>query len=53
MVVKQHTPQQNKIIGYTYNLTLTAPPEVQQLAYYAGLGEDNSMGFGFLEELKS
>ena len=52
ILVKQHTPMQNKIIGYIYDFTLTAPPEVQQLAYYAGLGEDNSMGFGYVEELK-
>ena len=49
ITIKQHTPQQNKIIGYTYDLVLRAPPTIQQLAYYAGLGEDNSMGFGYLE----
>lgn len=49
ITVKQYTTMQNKIIGYTYDVELTAPPKIQQLAYYAGLGEDNSMGFGFLE----
>ena len=48
ILVKQHTPMQNKIIGYTFDFALTAPFAIQQLAYYAGLGEDNSMGFGFL-----
>nr|WKN34410.1 CRISPR-associated endoribonuclease Cas6 [Tunicatimonas sp. TK19036] len=47
--VKQHTPMQNKIIGYIYHFEMIAPPEVQQLAYYAGLGEDNSMGFGYCD----
>ena len=50
ITVKQHTPEQNKIIGYTYDFTLTAPPAVQQLAYYAGVGEDNSMGFGYISD---
>ena len=53
VTVKQHTPQENKIIGYTYDFTLTAPLMVQQLAYYAGVGEDNSMGFGYIDVLGS
>ncbi|WPP51835.1 CRISPR-associated endoribonuclease Cas6 [Catalinimonas niigatensis] len=43
---KQHTPDHTQVIGYQYDFELTAPPEVHEMAYYAGFGEKNSLGFG-------
>ena len=37
-----------KIRGYTAPLTMEGNPELVRMAYYAGLGEKNSMGFGCL-----
>lgn len=46
IAIKAGTPQQTKVIGYTYQFKLTAPEELQKLGYSAGFGEKNSMGFG-------
>lgn len=51
--IKQHTPHHTQVIGYLYDFELTAPPEVQEMAYYAGFGEKNSLGFGMCEKIKN
>lgn len=38
-----------KVRGYTYNFRLTAPLELQQIAFEGGIGEECSQGFGFIE----
>lgn len=35
--------------GYIYDFRLTAPPELQHIAYDGGIGEECSQGFGFIE----
>ena len=47
--IKEHSPEHSHLIGYLYNFTLTAPVELQELGYYAGFGEKNSMGMGMGE----
>ncbi len=34
--------------GYFFNFILTAPIEIQKIAYYAGIGKSNALGFGYL-----
>ena len=51
--IKQHTPQHTQVVGYQYDFELTAPPEVHEMAYYAGFGEKNSLGFGICEKIKN
>ncbi len=46
VTIKQLTPQQTKLIGYSYEFELTAPIELQEIGYYAGLGHLGSQGFG-------
>jgi CRISPR-associated endoribonuclease Cas6 len=46
VTIKQLTPQQTKLIGYSYEFELTAPVELQEIGYYAGFGHLNSQGFG-------
>lgn len=50
--IKQHTSQHTQVIGYLYDFELTAPPRVHEMAYYAGFGEKNSLGFGMGETFK-
>ena len=50
--IKQHSREHTKVIGYLYDFELTAPPEVHEMAYYAGFGEKNSLGFGMCEDIK-
>ncbi|MDF9796275.1 CRISPR-associated endoribonuclease Cas6 [Catalinimonas alkaloidigena] len=50
--IKQHTPGHTQVIGYQYDFELSAPPEVHKMAYYAGFGEKNSLGFGFALSIK-
>ncbi len=49
--IKQHSRQHTQVIGYLYDFELTAPPEVQEMAYYAGFGEKNSLGFGCVKNI--
>jgi CRISPR-associated endoribonuclease Cas6 len=49
VTIKQLTPQQTKLIGYSYEFELTAPVELQEIGYYAGFGHLNSQGFGCVE----
>ncbi|MBL3656005.1 CRISPR-associated endoribonuclease Cas6 [Fulvivirga sediminis] len=49
VTIKEGTPQETQIIGYVYDFEFTAPPKIHQMAYDAGFGEKNSLGFGFCE----
>lgn len=50
--IKQHTPEHTQVVGYLYDFALTAPPMIHKMAYYAGFGEKNSLGFGMGKEIK-
>ncbi len=50
--IKQHTAQHTQVIGYQYDFELTAPIEIHEMAYYAGFGEKNSLGFGIADIFK-
>ena len=53
ITIKAGTPQQTKVIGYTYRFALTAPIELLKIGYEAGFGEKNSMGFGCVGVVKT
>lgn len=46
VVIKQMTPQESKLIGYSFEFILDAPEELQEIGYYSGFGHLNSQGFG-------
>lgn len=46
--IKTGTPQQTKIRGFNCNFSLFTIPELMKIAYHAGIGEKNSMGFGMI-----
>ncbi len=49
ITIKNHTPHKTDLIAYNYMFRLTAPEEFLSTAYYAGVGEKNSQGFGCVE----
>lgn len=49
VVIKQMTPQESKLIGYSFEFTLDAPVELHEIGYYSGFGHLNSQGFGCVE----
>jgi CRISPR-associated endoribonuclease Cas6 len=49
ITIKAGTREESKIRGFLYTLRLTAPLPLLKTAYYAGLGEKNSLGMGCLE----
>ncbi|MDD2289119.1 MAG: CRISPR-associated endoribonuclease Cas6 [Bacteroidales bacterium] len=48
--IKQGMPDQSKIRGYLFDFMLTAPPELHYMMLSCGVGEKNSLGFGWCEE---
>lgn len=48
ITIKSGTPQQTKIRGFNCNFSLFSVPEMMKIAYHAGIGEKNSMGFGMI-----
>lgn len=46
ITIKEHSAEETKIIAYLFRFELTAPVELHEVGYYAGVGEKNSMGFG-------
>ncbi len=48
VTIKVGTPQETKVRGYLYEFELSASKELLDLAYFCGLGEKNSQGFGCL-----
>ncbi|WP_456407907.1 CRISPR-associated endoribonuclease Cas6 [Caldithrix abyssi] len=51
--VKSGSKEETRIRGYLYSFDLTAPPELLRIGYYSGFGEKNSLGFGYVEVMKS
>jgi len=49
VTLKPSTPEQSKVRGYVFDFTLTCPLEIHQLIQTCGIGEKNSMGFGWVE----
>jgi len=49
ITIKSGTPQQTKIKGYNCQFRIKAAPELLKIAFEAGIGEKNSMGFGMFE----
>lgn len=48
ITIKEGTAQETKIRAYHYRFEFTAPIALQEAAYYAGFGEDNSQGLGMV-----
>lgn len=53
VTIKAGSREETRIRGYLYSFDLTAPPELMRIGYYSGFGEKNSLGFGYVEEMKS
>jgi CRISPR-associated endoribonuclease Cas6 len=49
VTIKPYTPEQSKVRGFVFDFSLTCPVEIHQLILAAGIGEKNSMGFGWME----
>lgn len=49
VTIKPYTPEQSKVRGFVFDFTLTCPVEIHQLIRATGIGEKNSMGFGWVE----
>ncbi len=47
--IKPYSPQQSKVRGYVFDFSIKAPEEIHQLIFSCGVGEKNSMGFGWCE----
>lgn len=52
ITIKADTPAQTKIKAYAYTFRLKADEALMKLAYEAGAGGKNSMGFGMIEEFR-
>ena len=50
VTVKPYTPEQSKVRGFVFDFTISCPAEIHQLILAAGIGEKNSMGFGWIVE---
>lgn len=51
VTIKSGTNEQTRLRGFECKIVVSAPPELQRLAYDSGLGALNSQGFGCLEVL--
>lgn len=51
--IKEGTPKQTQVIGYSYRFKLEAPRELLKFAWDAGIGEKGSLGFGCVDQLKA
>ncbi len=49
VTIKPYTPEQSKVRGFIFDFSLTCPAELHQMILAAGIGEKNSMGFGWVE----
>ncbi len=47
--IKPGTREQTRVKGFVYDFELTAPVEIHEMAYSAGFGEKNAIGFGWGE----
>jgi CRISPR-associated endoribonuclease Cas6 len=53
VTIKPFTPEQSKVRGFVFDFMLTCPVEIHQLIEGSGLGEKNSMGFGWYNQCNS
>lgn len=53
VTIKPFTPEQSKVRGFVFDFMLTCPVEIHQLIEGSGLGEKNSMGFGWVQPMQS
>lgn len=51
ITIKQGRADETKVKGFLTKLDIEANGEMQRLAYYCGLGERNSLGFGMIEKI--
>jgi CRISPR-associated endoribonuclease Cas6 len=49
VTIKPYTPEQSKVRGFVFDFMLTCPVEIHQFILATGIGEKNSMGFGWIE----
>lgn len=49
VTIKPYTSEQSKVRGFVFDLTLQCPVELHRLIVSSGIGEKNSMGFGWVE----
>lgn len=49
VTIKPGTPYQSKVRGFVYEFELIAPIDIHRMIYNSGIGEKNSMGFGWCE----
>lgn len=52
ITIKENTSSQAKIKGFMTPFRIIADPKLIKLAYYCGIGEKNSLGFGAIEVIK-
>ncbi len=50
ITIKEGSPQEIKVKGYLFDFKMQAQPEIHRIAYYCGIGEKNSLGFGMIEK---
>lgn len=48
ITIKEGTPEQTRVRGYSYMFKIDLPPKLMEIAYNGGLGEKGSMGFGMI-----
>ena len=48
ITIKEGSPEQTRVRGYSYRFKIDLPPELMEIAYNGGLGEKGSMGFGMI-----
>ena len=51
ITIKQGRPEETKVRGYKFEFEATIPILLHKIAYYAGIGEHNSMGFGCIKRI--
>jgi CRISPR-associated endoribonuclease Cas6 len=51
ITIKPYTPEQSKVRGFVFDFTLTCPKKIHHLIEDSGLGEKNSMGFGWVQPI--
>jgi len=52
ITIKANTPSQTRVKGYLFDFELQAPLILKKIAYHAGCGEKNSLGFGCIDIIK-
>ncbi|MDP3432699.1 MAG: CRISPR-associated endoribonuclease Cas6 [Bacteroidota bacterium] len=52
VTIKPNTPEQSKVRGFVFDFSLTCPAEIHQLILATGIGEKNSMGFGWVRGIE-